>query len=90
MSREEGTFISLKEGALEEIKAFHGIDSDAKLAKRIGVSGALLSQVKNGVRGVGPQFLLGMLEEFGYGLTRDEDCIYDTVVDGVHCELVSR
>jgi hypothetical protein len=81
------TAISLKEGVLEEIKARHEIGSDAELAREIGISAPMLSQVKSGHRGVGPMFMLGMLEAFGYGFHLGEDCIYDVTVDGVHCEL---
>lgn len=89
MGNPHGVLLTVKEGALDELKAVHGISSDSELAARLGISAPLLSQVRSGRRGVGPAFLVGMLEEFGHGLHHGEDCIYEPVVEGQRVEFAA-
>lgn len=81
ITRPQPNDILLRPGALDQLKAKHGIKSDSELAERLRISPPTLSQVRSGRRGVGPAFIVGALRAFGIPVDESPESIYEIVTE---------
>lgn len=54
--------------AIKWLKKEYGYTTDRALALSMGISAPLLTQIKNGDRGVSASFIVGAYQAFGLGL----------------------
>lgn len=59
--------VKLKPNAINWLKKEYGYKTDRALALSMGISAPLLTQIKNGDRGVSAAFLVGAYQAFGLG-----------------------